>query len=54
LNVMQSGSKTCSSCRTVLMLLSIEGSEWCIFISSATQRIWETANYESAKSEGWV
>jgi hypothetical protein len=29
-------------------------SEWCIFISSATQRIWETTKQERANIQWWV
>jgi hypothetical protein len=47
------GSNFCPNYRTILMLLSIEGSEWCIFIffwgGGGTPRIFETA-----KSEGRV
>jgi hypothetical protein len=52
LNIVRYGSETCSSCRTILMLLSIKRAEWCIFILGATLRICETAKYEPAKSEG--
>jgi hypothetical protein len=42
----------CSSCLTVAMFLSAGGSEWCTFVLGASQRIYETAKYEPAKSEG--
>ena len=51
LNTMRYGSKTCSSFQTFLMLLSIQGSDWCIFILGATPRIYETAKYEPENSE---
>ena len=54
LDIMRYASKACSSCRAVLMLISTEGSEWYICIYWATPRICETAQYESAKSEGCV
>jgi hypothetical protein len=52
LNTMQYSWKTCSSCRAILMYLSVEGSKWCIFIFGTTPRICETAKYKPAKSEG--
>jgi hypothetical protein len=51
-NIMLYGSKTCSNCRTILMLLSIERFVWCIFILVATLRICKAAKYEPAKSAG--
>jgi hypothetical protein len=43
LNIMRCDSKTCGSCRTLLMLLSIEGPELSIFSPGETTRICETA-----------
>jgi hypothetical protein len=51
---MRYDSKTCSSCRTILMFLSIEVSEYCVFILEVTPRICETAEYEPGQSEGFV
>jgi hypothetical protein len=48
-NITRYGPKTCSICRTVLILLSTERSQRCIFITGVTPRI-----YEPAKSEGWL
>jgi hypothetical protein len=45
--------KTCSRCPTILMLLFISKSEWCIFVLGPTRRIQETALYEPSESEGW-
>jgi len=49
LNTLRYASKTYISCRTILVLLSTERSDRCIFIIVATQRIWETS-----KREGWM
>lgn len=51
LNVMQFGSKTCSSFGTILQVLSIETSLWYMFIFWATTWIRETENDEQAKSD---
>jgi hypothetical protein len=53
-NITRHSWKTCFICRTVVILVSIAGSEWCIFILGAIPRIFETAKYEFAKSEEWV
>lgn len=54
LNILQHASKICSRCRTILMLISIEGFEWRIFILWVTQQICETVNYVHSKSERWA
>jgi len=54
LNIMQYVSKTSSRCQTILIFLSIEGSEWYIFILDAKPRICGTAKYVLAKSKRWV
>jgi hypothetical protein len=46
--------KTCSSYRTILIPLSIERSEGCVFILGATKRLRETAKYEPTKYKEWV
>ena len=48
------GPKTCSLCRTTLILQSTERTEFYIFILGATPWIWETAKYEHAKNERWL
>jgi hypothetical protein len=62
LNIRRHESKTCSSCRAILMLILIEESDWfiiiiissssssssSIFIIGATLGIYETAQYEPA------
>jgi hypothetical protein len=48
-NITRYGPKTCSICRTVLILPSTERSQRCIFILDETPRI-----CEPAKSEGWL
>ena len=45
-NTTQWGSKTCSNCWTVLMLLATERSQEHIFILDAAPRICETAKYQ--------
>ena len=49
LTIMQYGSSTCLSHQTILMLLSIEGSE-CIYVLEYVKPL----KYEPAKSEGWI
>jgi len=46
------GTKICSSCRTVLMLLCTEGPDWCIFNLGKSSQICKTAKNEIAKIEG--
>jgi len=54
LNIMQYGWKACWNCQTNWMLYSLERSKWFSLILGATPRIWKTAKYEIAKSEGWI
>ena len=46
LNIMQYASKSSSSLRTIMMLVPIERTERCIFVTRATARICKTANSE--------
>jgi hypothetical protein len=54
LNITRRGSKTCSTCRKILMLLSIEGYQWRNFVHRATLEICITAKCKPAKREGWA
>ena len=54
-NIMRYVSKTCSSCRKILIHVRFERFEQCIFILGATPRIFELRiTYKFAKNEGWV
>jgi hypothetical protein len=46
LNIMLYAAKSSPICRKILMLLSINGSGWCIFILWAKPKICETEKYE--------
>jgi hypothetical protein len=48
-NIRRCGSQTCPNCPTVLVLLSIEGSERCTFILGATTQICETDRERSVR-----
>jgi len=50
LTIMRHSAKICSPCRTILMLLSVEDAEWCIYITGATLRICETTKQEAENS----
>ena len=52
MNIMRYISKTCSSWRTIFLLLSAEGSEWRILYIGKTPQICETAKYEPRKKRG--
>lgn len=49
--MMRYGSKSCASCRTVLVLLSIERSEWCSFVLGGD--LANLRNYEVRTHEKW-
>ena len=53
-NIVRYGSKKCSSCRTVFMLLLTAGPECCNVTLEQTSRICGTAKYGPAKSEVWL
>jgi hypothetical protein len=54
LSIMLYSSKTCSIYRTILVLLSNEGTKLCIFIHEFTSPVCESVKCEPTKGEGWV
>lgn len=54
LNVMECGSKTGLIHRTILIVLSVRGTKWHIFILGGTPRICESAKYEPANNKRWL
>ena len=54
LNTMDCGSKIGLICRTILIVLSVKGTKWYIFILGGTTRICESAKYEHANNKRWL